>query len=66
MVTVEELKSAITLLPEKEYSSLRKWILEKDWEIWDQELEQDSNEGKLDFLINEAFEAKKKLSLTNL
>jgi hypothetical protein len=57
MVTVEEIKSAIKLLPDNDYIRLRNWILEKDWEIWDQKIKQDSKEGKSDFLFNEALEA---------
>jgi hypothetical protein len=66
MVTVEEIKSAIKLLPDNDYIRLRNWILEKDWEIWDQKIKEDSKEGKLDFLINEALQAKEKGNLTDL
>ena len=66
LVTVEEIKSAITSLPDNDYARLRKWILEKDWEIWDQEIEEDSKEGKLEFLTHEALESKRKKYLTDL
>lgn len=66
MVTVEEIKSAIELLPDNDYARLRNWIVEKDWEIWDQKIKEDSKEGRLDFLINEALEAKEKGNLIDL
>ena len=59
MTKVEELKMAITSLPEEDYSQLRRWFLERDWERWDRELEADAESGELDFLLQEAAEAKK-------
>jgi len=35
---------------------LRAWLAEKDWQLWDKQIE--SADGKLDFLLNEAPEAK--------
>jgi hypothetical protein len=66
MVTVEEIKKAINTLPGNDYVRLRNWILEKDWKIWDQKIEEDSKQGRLDFLINEALEAKEKGNLIDL
>ena len=54
MSTVEEIKTAIELLEEKEYSRLRKWFSERDWDKWDNQIETDSSSGKLDFLVREA------------
>lgn len=31
MITVEEIKTAIDSLPDKEYLSLRNWFSERDW-----------------------------------
>ena len=39
-------------------SPFRQWFLEEDWKRWDEEIEEDSKSGKLDFLIREAREAK--------
>ncbi|MEO8169155.1 MAG: hypothetical protein ABI623_12960 [bacterium] len=58
MSTVEEIKSAIETLPEREYRSLRQWLSEKDWQTWDVELERDAAAEKLDFLIDEALNTK--------
>jgi hypothetical protein len=66
MSKVEELEKAIDALPEEEYIQLRKWFSEKDWQKWDRQIEADAQSGKLDFLVQEAFEAKKKNKLREL
>jgi len=54
MSKVEEIQSAIVSLSPEEYARLRHWFAERDWEQWDQEIEEDAASGKLDFLIDEA------------
>jgi hypothetical protein len=66
MLKVDELKTAIEALPEEEYAELRQWFSEKDWQKWDEQIENDSQSGKLDFLIKEAFEQKKQGKLKDL
>jgi hypothetical protein len=66
MTKIEELEMAITSLPEEDYSQLRRWFLERDWEKWDREIEADAESGKLDFLLQEAAEAKKNNQLKDL
>ncbi|MDQ1336785.1 MAG: hypothetical protein QG552_3735 [Thermodesulfobacteriota bacterium] len=39
---VEEIKAAIEELPGAEFVEIRKWVAERDWQIWDRELETDS------------------------
>ena len=58
MSKVEEIKEAIDALPEQEYIELRHWFTEKDWSKWDRQIAEDSDSGKLDFLIKQAKEAK--------
>jgi hypothetical protein len=58
MMKVEQLQREIETLPEKEFSRLRRWFVEKDWERWDSQLESDVAAGKLDFLVAEATAAK--------
>jgi len=66
MSRLEELESAIAALPEEEYDRLREWFLSRDWELWDREIEEDSQAGRLDFLVREATEAKKAGRLRDL
>ena len=66
MSKVEELEKAIDALPEEEYKQLRQWFSEKDWNKWDQQIEEDSKSGKLNFLLQEALEAKSKNKLRDL
>jgi len=63
---VDEIKGAIESLPEEEYALLRHWFSEKDWQKWDRQFEVDAKSGKLDFLVKESFEAKKRGKLKNL
>ena len=66
MSSVTEIQQAILSLPESDYFQLRNWFNELDWEKWEQQIETDSESGKLDFLIAEAFEAKEKGKLKDL
>ena len=66
MSSITEIQQAILSLPEADYLQLKHWFNELDWEKWDQQIEEDSESGKLDFLIAEAFEAKKKGTLKEL
>ena len=66
MSKVNKIKAAIDALPEEEYVQLRRWFSEKDWEKWDRQIEFDSELGKLDFLIKEAFDEKDKGKLKEL
>jgi hypothetical protein len=66
MSKVDELKTEIERLPENEFTELVGWLSEKDWGRWDQEIEADSESGKLDFLVREALDAKTKGTLKDL
>ncbi len=54
MLKVEEILCSIESLSKEEYTQLREWFFERDWEKWDRQIEFDSEAGKLDFLIDEA------------
>ena len=54
MTTVKEIERAIEQLPRDQFSQIRDWIVEKDWDVWDAQIERDSTAGKLDFLADEA------------
>jgi hypothetical protein len=66
MTKVEALERAVTSLTTEEYREFRQWFLERDWAQWDQQIEEDSKAGKLDFLIREALEAKQQGKLQEL
>lgn len=66
MPKVDDIKAAIEALPEEDYVQLRQWFSEKDWEKWDRQIEEDSESGTLDFLIEEAFDEKAKKKLKEL
>ena len=66
MSNITKIQQAILSLPEADYLQLRHWFNELDWEKWDRQIEEDSESGKLDFLIDEAFEAKKRYAQRNL
>jgi len=52
-VSIDEIKAAIEALSEEEHARLSRWFAEMDWENWDREIEEDSESGKLDFLIRQ-------------
>ena len=66
MTTVTEIQKAIESLPKADYARLKRWVDEYDWEQWDREIEADSEEGRLDFLLDEAAEAKRQGTLGRL
>ena len=66
MAKLKELEIAITTLPDDEYRQFRRWFLERDWEVWDKEIEEDSKAGRLNFLVQEALDAKKEQKLKEL
>jgi hypothetical protein len=66
MTTIQEIKSAIGSLSHQEYMQLLGWIHDQDWTEWDKQIEGDIASGKLDFLADEALEAKKNNKLRAL
>lgn len=54
MLALKEIEEQILLLPRKDFSNLRKWFYNKDFEEWDNQIQSDSEHGKLDFLVKEA------------
>ncbi len=58
MKAVAEIQQAILELSKADYAQLSLWFHELDWERWDAEIEQDSRDGKLDFLLAQATQAK--------
>ena len=56
MSKVERIEQEIERLSRSEFAELRDWILERDWQSWDAQVEQDARTGKLDELIGESQE----------
>lgn len=54
MLNLKQIESAILSLPSDEFEKLRLWFLDLDYERWDQQLEQDIADGKLEALAQEA------------
>ena len=66
MSTITEIQQAIVSLSKSDYAQLRRWLSEYDWEEWDQQIEADSDDEKLDFLVDQATEAKRNGTLEDL
>ena len=58
MAQVDQIKSDIEALSLEDFAQLREWLAEKDWQLWDEQLEKDAASGKLEFLREEAEAAK--------
>ena len=54
MSTLEQIESAILSLPADEFQRLRQWFFDVDYQRWDEQLEQDIADGKLDAFAKEA------------
>lgn len=54
MSTLEQIEAAILTLPLDEFQRLRQWLLDVDYQHWDEQLEQDVANGKLYALAEEA------------
>ncbi len=66
MSKIDELKADIERLPGEEVAELFRWLSEKEWENWDEEMRADSQAGRLDFLVREAVDQKARGTLKEL
>jgi len=66
MTKVEQIQAQIEALYEEDFVRLREWFAERDWLLWDKQLEADIADGKLDFLLEEAMIAKSEGKLQDL
>lgn len=66
MSNVEQIQAEIEALSPEDFRRLREWFAEQDWLLWEQQLETDIADGKLDFLLDEAMTAKSKGKLQDL
>ena len=53
MDRVEELEAAIASLPPEEFRRIAQWFQEREQRLWDEQLDNDSASGKLNFLFEE-------------
>jgi hypothetical protein len=51
---IEHIERQIKELSPPEFAELRNWVLDQDWQAWDEQIERDLAAGKLDKLIAEA------------
>ncbi len=54
MSDIEQIESAILSLSHNDFEKLRNWFLDLDYERWEQQIERDIVEGKLEDLATEA------------
>ncbi|MER3435947.1 MAG: hypothetical protein C4288_21875 [Leptolyngbya sp. ERB_1_1] len=54
MSSLEQIEAAILTLPPDEFQRLRQWFSDLDYQRWDEQIEQDIAEDKLDALAEEA------------
>jgi hypothetical protein len=54
MLNLDQIEAAILTLSLDEFQRLRQWILDVDYQRWDEQLEQDIADGKLEALAEEA------------
>jgi hypothetical protein len=53
MTTLDEIKEAVARLDGEQFSRFRQWFIERDADAWEQEMGEDIQAGKLDFLAEE-------------
>jgi hypothetical protein len=66
MSKLQLIQAEIETLTSDDFTYLKNWINELDAQQWDKQIEQDSNDGKLDFLIEKALLEKSKNQLQEL
>lgn len=54
MSTLEQIEAAILSLSSDEFQRLRQWFFDVDYQCWNEQLEQDIADGKLEALAEEA------------
>ncbi len=54
MLTLKQIESAILQLPPDEFQKLLEWFADLDYQRWDEQLEEDITDGKLEALAQEA------------
>ncbi len=66
MSTVEEIESAVSQLAPPDYAKFRQWLSDYHNRMWDKEMDQDAQAGRLDALAKEALDDLKSGRCTDL
>lgn len=66
MSTVEEIESAVSRLAPSDYEKFRQWLANYHNRMWDKEMEEDAQAGRLDALAKEALDDLKSGRCTDL
>ena len=66
MTKLQLIQTEIETLTDNEFTYLKNWINELDAQQWENQIEEDSNSGRLDFLIEESLLEKSKCQLKEL
>jgi len=66
MTRFDKITAQIADLPREEFARLRRWITERDWQEWNQEIKADCDSGRLDFLVEDARQEKREGRLGDL
>jgi hypothetical protein len=54
MSTLEQIETAILTLSDQDFEALKQWFTDLDYEHWDQQIEQDIANGRLNAFAQEA------------
>lgn len=54
MTTVETITKAIAQLPPEQVAQVRAWLADYDERLWDEQIAQDEQDGRLDALAEQA------------
>jgi hypothetical protein len=54
MTRLEVIEEQIRQLSSNEFAELREWVLERDWQEWDRQIERDAAAGKIEKLFETA------------
>lgn len=66
MTRLEQIEKEIEALPAEDFTKLMQWIMSKDRDDWDRQIEADSKQGKFDRVLDRIKEAKTQNALGDL
>ena len=66
MTRVEEIENAVAELPKEQLARFREWFAKFEARIWDREIEEDVEAGRLDKLAEEALRDRDRVRLESV